>query len=84
MAERGGGSRRAVFSGVFALIYVRRSRSPFQSLLTGRRTLASGDWSSPRRGRKRNSRNSDRLASAFDGMAAEVSSRELKIHGLAR
>jgi diguanylate cyclase (GGDEF)-like protein len=73
-----------LFSGVFALIYVRRFLArPFQSLLTVAARWRSGDWS-VRAGAASGIPEFDRLASAFDGMAAEVSSRELKISWLAR
>ena len=73
-----------LFSGVFALIYVRRFLArPFQSLLTVAARWRSGDWS-VRAGAASGIPEFDRLASAFDGMAAEVSSRELKITWLAR
>jgi diguanylate cyclase (GGDEF)-like protein len=71
-------------SGVFALIYVRRFLArPFQRLLTVAGRWRNGDWS-VRAGGDSGIPEFDRLASAFDGMAAEVSSRELKISWMAR
>jgi diguanylate cyclase (GGDEF)-like protein len=73
-----------LLSGVFALVYVRRFLArPFQSLLTVAARWRNGDWS-VRAGGASGIPEFDRLASAFDGMAAEVSSRELKISWLAR
>jgi len=73
-----------LLSGIFALFYVRRFLAqPFQSLLTVAGRWRSGDWS-VRAGGASGIPEFDRLASAFDGMAAEVSSRELKITWLAR
>jgi diguanylate cyclase (GGDEF)-like protein len=73
-----------VLSGVFALIYVRRFLArPFQSLLTVAARWRNGDWS-VRAESASGIPEFDRLASAFDGMAAEVSSRELKISWMAR
>ena len=73
-----------LLSGIFALIYVRRFLAkPFQSLLTVAARWRNGDWS-VRAGGASGIPEFDRLASAFDGMAAEVSSRELKISWLAR
>jgi len=73
-----------LLSGVFALIYVRRFLArPFQSLLTVAARWRNGDWS-VRAESASGIPEFDRLASAFDGMAAEVSSRELKISWMAR
>ena len=73
-----------LLSGVFALIYVRRFLArPFQSLLTVVTRWRNGDWS-VRAGGASGIPEFDRLALAFDGMAAEVSSRELKISWMAR
>jgi diguanylate cyclase (GGDEF)-like protein len=73
-----------LLSGVFALIYVRRFLAqPFQSLLTVATRWRNGDWSA-RAGTASGIPEFDRLALAFDGMAAEVSSREIKISWMAR
>jgi diguanylate cyclase (GGDEF)-like protein len=73
-----------LFAGVFAWIYVRRFLAqPFQSLLTVAARWRNGDWSI-RAGAASGIPEFDRLASAFDGMASEVSSREFKISWLAR
>jgi diguanylate cyclase (GGDEF)-like protein len=73
-----------LLSGIFALIYVRRFLArPFQSLLTVVGRWRDGDWS-VRTGGASGIPEFDRLAAAFDGMAAEVSSRELKITWMAR
>jgi diguanylate cyclase (GGDEF)-like protein len=73
-----------LLSGIFALIYVRRFLArPFQSLLTVAARWRNGDWS-VRAGSASGIPEFDRLALAFDGMAAEVSSRELKISWMAR
>jgi diguanylate cyclase (GGDEF)-like protein len=73
-----------LLSGIFALIYVRWFLArPFQSLLTVAGRWRNGDWS-VRAGNASGIPEFDRLASAFDGMAAEVSSREVKISWMAR
>jgi diguanylate cyclase (GGDEF)-like protein len=73
-----------LLSGILALIYVRWFLArPFQSLLTVAGRWRNGDWS-VRAGSASGIPEFDRLAAAFDGMAAEVSSRELKISWMAR
>jgi diguanylate cyclase (GGDEF)-like protein len=73
-----------LLSGILALFYVRRFLArPFQNLLTVARRWQKGDWSA-RAASASGSPEFDRLAAAFDGMAAEVSTRELKISYLAR
>ena len=73
-----------LLSGVLALIYVRRLLArPFASLLTVAGRWRNGDWS-VRAASACGIPEFDRLAAAFDGMAAEVSSRELKISWMAR
>jgi diguanylate cyclase (GGDEF)-like protein len=73
-----------LLSGIFALIYVRQFLArPFQNLLTVAARWRSGDWS-VRAGAASGIPEFDRLALAFDAMAVEVSSRELKISWLAR
>jgi diguanylate cyclase (GGDEF)-like protein len=73
-----------LLSAIFALIYVRRFLAPpFQNLLIVAGRWRSGDWSA-RAGGASGIPEFDRLASTFDGMAAEVSSRERKITWLAR
>jgi len=79
----------AVFAGlllsvILALFYLRRFLArPFQNLLTVAGRWQKGDWS-VRAANASGSPEFDRLAAAFDGMAAEVSSRELKISWMAR
>ena len=73
-----------LLSFILTLFYVRRFLvRPFQSLLTVAGRWQKGDWSA-RAASASGSPELDRLAAAFDGMAAEVSSRELKISWLAR
>ena len=73
-----------VLSFILTLFYVGRFLvRPFQSLLTVAGRWQKGDWSA-RAASVSGSPELDRLAAAFDGMAAEVSSRELKISWLAR
>ena len=73
-----------LLSGILALIYVRWFLArPFESLLTVAGRWRNGDWS-VRAGNASGIPEFDRLAAAFDGMAAEVSSRELKISWMAR
>jgi diguanylate cyclase (GGDEF)-like protein len=73
-----------LLSGIFALIYVRWFLArPFQRLLTVAGRWRNGDWS-VRAGNASGIPEFDRLAAAFDAMAAEVSSRELKISWMAR
>ena len=73
-----------LLSGVFALIYVRRFLAlPFNNLLTVAMRWRNGDWSI-RAGGASGIPEFDRLASAFDEMADEVSSREKKISWMAR
>jgi diguanylate cyclase (GGDEF)-like protein len=73
-----------LLSGILALIYVRWFLArPFQSLLTVVGRWRNGDWS-VRTGAASGVPEFDRLALAFDEMAAEVSSRELKISWMAR
>ena len=73
-----------VVSGFFALIYVRRFLAqPFQNLLTVAARWRNGDWSA-RASTTSGIPEFDRLALAFDAMAAEVSSREIKISWMAR
>ena len=65
-----------LLSAVFAVFYVRRFLSrPFQGLLTAAGRWRNGDWSA-RAGAVSGIPEFDRLASAFDGMAAEVSARD--------
>jgi diguanylate cyclase (GGDEF)-like protein len=73
-----------LLSVILTLFYVRRFLvRPFQNLLTVAGRWQKGDWSA-RAASASGSPELDRLAAAFDGMAAEVSSRELKISWLAR
>lgn len=73
-----------LLSGILALFYVRRFLArPFQNLLTVAGRWQKGDWS-VRAASASGIPEFDRLAAAFDGMAAEVSSRELKISWIAR
>jgi sensor histidine kinase regulating citrate/malate metabolism len=73
-----------LLSVILALFYLRRFLArPFQNLLTVAGRWQKGDWS-VRAASASGSPEFDRLAAAFDGMAAEVSSRELKISWLAR
>ncbi|MEA2882047.1 MAG: hypothetical protein QOH32_1303, partial [Bradyrhizobium sp.] len=73
-----------VLSVILTLFYVRRFLArPFQNLLTVAGRWQKGDWSA-RAASASGSPEFDGLAAAFDGMAAEVSSRELKISWLAR
>jgi diguanylate cyclase (GGDEF)-like protein len=73
-----------LLSVILALFYLRRFLTrPFQNLLTVAGRWQKGDWSI-RAASTSGSPEFDRLAAAFDGMAAEVSSRELKISWLAR
>ena len=73
-----------LLSGVFALIYVRQFLArPFRNLLTVVARWGNGDWSA-RADATSGIPEFDRLAAAFDGMAAEISSRELKITWMAR
>ena len=63
-------------SAVLATIYVRRSLArPFQRLLAVAGHWRDGDWSA-RTGAASGIPEFDRLAAAFDGMAAEVSARD--------
>jgi diguanylate cyclase (GGDEF)-like protein len=79
----------AVFAGlllsvILTLFYLRRFLArPFQNLLTVAGRWQKGDWS-VRAASASGSPEFDRLAAAFDGMAAEISSRELKISWMAR
>ena len=64
-----------LFSVVATLIYVRRYVArPFQNLLTAAARWRDGDWSA--RAGATGIAEIDRLASAFDGMATEVSGRD--------
>jgi diguanylate cyclase (GGDEF)-like protein len=73
-----------VLSVILTLFYVRRFLArPFQNLLTVAGRWQKGDWSA-RAASASGSPEFDRLAAAFDGMAAEVSCRELKISWMAR
>jgi diguanylate cyclase (GGDEF)-like protein len=73
-----------LLSVISVLFYVRRFLArPFQNLLTVAGRWQKGDWSA-RAASASGSPEFDRLAAAFDGMAAEVSCRELKISWLAR
>jgi diguanylate cyclase (GGDEF)-like protein len=73
-----------LLSVILALFYVRRFLArPFQNLLTVAGRWQKGDWS-VRAASASGSPEFDRLAAAFDSMAAEVSSRELKISWMAR
>ena len=73
-----------LLSGILALIFVRWVLArPFRRLLTVVGRWRNGDWS-VRAGSASGIPEFDRLASAFDGMAAEVSSRESKISWMAR
>ena len=73
-----------LLSVILTLFYVRRFLvRPFQNLLTVAGRWQKGDWSA-RAASASGSPELDRLAAAFDGMAAEVSSRELKISWMAR
>jgi diguanylate cyclase (GGDEF)-like protein len=72
-----------LLSGILALFYVRRFLAqPFANLLTVAGRWRNGDWSA-RAASASGIPEFDRLAAAFDGMAAEVSSRELKISWMA-
>ncbi|MHB8268807.1 bifunctional diguanylate cyclase/phosphodiesterase [Bradyrhizobium sp.] len=73
-----------LLSVILTLFYVRRFLArPFQNLLTVAGRWQKGDWSA-RAASASGSPEFDRLAAAFDGMAAEVSRRELEISWLAR
>ncbi len=73
-----------VLSVILTLFYLRRFLArPFQNLLTVAGRWQKGDLSA-RAGSGSGSPEFDRLAAAFDGMAAEVSSRKLKISWMAR
>ena len=73
-----------LLSVILTLLYVRRFLArPFQNLLTVAGRWQKGDWSA-RAASASGSPEFDRLAAAFDGMAAEVSCRELKISWMAR
>lgn len=73
-----------LLSVILTFFYVRRFLArPFQNLLTVAGRWQKGDWS-VRAASASGSPEFDRLAAAFDGMAAEVSCRELKISWLAR
>jgi diguanylate cyclase (GGDEF)-like protein len=73
-----------LLSGVLALIYVRQLLArPFESLLTVAGRWRKGDWS-VRAASASGIPEFDGLAAAFDEMAAEVSSREVKISWMAR
>lgn len=73
-----------LLSGILAVIYVRWFlERPFRHLLTVVGRWRNGDWSA-RAGSASGVPEFDRLAAAFDRMAAEVSSRESKISWMAR
>ncbi|MEA2979860.1 MAG: hypothetical protein QOF09_1683 [Alphaproteobacteria bacterium] len=73
-----------LLSGILALFYVRRLLArPFENLLAVAGRWGDGDWSA-RVASASGIPEFDRLAAAFDGMASEVSSRELKIFWMAR
>jgi diguanylate cyclase (GGDEF)-like protein len=73
-----------LLSVILVLFYLRRFLArPFQNLLTVAGRWQTGDWS-VRAASASGSPEFDRLAAAFNGMAAEVSCRELKISWMAR
>ncbi|HEX2655966.1 MAG TPA: PAS domain-containing protein, partial [Xanthobacteraceae bacterium] len=68
-----------IVSGVFAAVYIRHILAlPFQNLLLAASRWRAGDWSA-RAGSGRNVPEFERLAAAFDGMAGEVSARDLAL-----
>ncbi|MEA2942443.1 MAG: hypothetical protein QOD09_2972 [Bradyrhizobium sp.] len=73
-----------LLSVILVLFYLRQFLArPFQNLLTVAGRWQKGDWS-VRAASASGSPEFDRLATAFNGMAAEVSCRELKISWMAR
>jgi diguanylate cyclase (GGDEF)-like protein len=73
-----------LLSVISVLFYLRRFLArPFQNLFIVAGRWQKGDWS-VRAASASGSPEFDRLAAAFNGMAAEVSSRELKISWMAR
>ena len=69
-----------LLAALFAFIYARRFLTrPFQDLLIVAGRWRNGDWSA-RAGANSGSPEFDRLASAFDGMAAAVHDRDQSLH----